>query len=614
MNWPGVIAAAVLECVVTGAVGQIPGGPPYDIGTPVLQYLWVNPVSGNDANAGSSNAPLGTITEAWNRIPYATTLTTAGYCILLVPGDYAEATLPPWMDSCFGTATAPVIVQAAGEPHAVRLHGYLNVHACRYLYLLNLDVVTDPGYGGGGNALHLDGCDHVLLRGCRFDGFDGTVRQTQETLKANQTRYLFVEDCEISGAFWYSLDYVAVQYGHILASRIHDAGEWCVLVKGGSAYLRIEGNEIWNGQTGGFVAGNGTGFEFMVAPWIHYEAGDIKFVNNFIHDTGTAGMGVNGGYNVLLAYNTLYKAGTNDHVIEVVQGTRGNNGDTARCIALNAAGGWGDSQAESQYIPARNVFIYNNLIYNPDGFASRWQHFTVAGPVTPPTDSNVANPAKVDDNLRIAGNLIWNGPADMTLGIGDPDSGGQDSNLTCNRAQVLADNVINQIEPQLVDPEHGDFRPRIGTSLGMRTQIIPPFPGNDRPQPPLASQGNLTNTISSNVVGGTNTWSLINSGATTPWVNAINLGSHWKWLGWFGYFNDTGAGWIYHNEHHWMYAAGASPDGIWLWTSDLGWLWTGSTTYPYLYRFSDAAWLWYQMASSAPRWFYNFTNSGWEAH
>jgi len=479
------------------ALAQTPGEAYYAMGSPALTWLWVNPTSGNDAASGASNAPLQTLTEAWNRIPASTLLTGHGYGIALLPGDYSAAAVPGWMESRWGTAAAPVLVQAVGGRGTVRLHAYLDVFDCRYLYFLDISIVTDAGYGGGGNALRLASCDHVLLRGCALNGFDGTTRQTQETLKVNQTQYLYVEECDIAGAFWYPLDFVAVQYGHILASKIHDGGEWCVLIKGGSAYLLIEGNEIYNGATGGFVAGNGTGFEFMVAPWIHYEAEHIKFINNVVHHAGTAGMGVNGGYNVLLAYNTLYKAGTNDHVIEVVHGIRGCDGNTAQCTVLNAAGGWGSTAAESQYIPARNVFIYNNLIYNPAGFGSRWQHFSIDGPVTPPAGCNVADPAVVDANLRIIGNLIWNGPTDLTLGLGDSGQGGQDGNPTCNRAQVLASNLINQVEPQLMDPEHGDYRVRAGASLGMSLPAIPPFPGDDRAQPPLAPQGNLSNTVAS---------------------------------------------------------------------------------------------------------------------
>jgi hypothetical protein len=97
-------------------------------------------------------------------------------------------------------------------------------------------------------------------------------------------------------------------------------------------------------------------------------------------------------------------------------------------------------------------------------------------------------------------------------------------------------------------------------------------------------------------------------------AGAVDLGGGWKWLSWFGYFYDAGNGWIYHQQHHWMYTVGTTPASIWLWTQDLGWLWTKSTTYPYLYRHTGAAWLWYQVGSFSPRWFNNLTTGHWESH
>jgi hypothetical protein len=566
MKWLGVMVL-VLAAGVAGA--QTPGAPRYDIGTPALTWLWVNPTSGNDAASGTSNAPLRTLTEAWNRIPANTTLTGHGYGIALLPGDYSTAAVPGWMEARWGTAATPVLVQAIGGRGTARLHGYLDIFNCRYLYFVDISIVTDSGYGGGGNVLHLANCDHVLLRGCTLNGFDGTTRQPQETLKANQTQHLYVEECDISGAFWYPLDYVAVQYGHLVASKIHNAGEWCVLVKGGSAHLLVEGNEIYDGATGGFVAGNGTGFEFMTSPWIHYEVEHIKFVNNLIHHTGTAGMGVNGGYNVLLAYNTLYKAGTNDHAIEVVHGARSCDGNAARCATLNATGGWGNATANGQFIPARNVYIYNNLVYNPVGSGSRWSHFTVAGPVTPPAGCNVTDPAVVDANLRIAGNLIWN-YGTPALGLGDTGEGGQYTNPTCNITLVLGNNIINNIEPPLVDPEHGDYRVRAGESLGISLADIPPFPGDDRASPPLAPQGNLTNTVA-----------LINFPFSSNLVIASTLGTAlnqpaWNWTtggdaNWFsqsavtrdGTAAQSGA--LAAGQQSWMQATTNGPGSLLFW-------------------------------------------------
>ena len=476
----------------------------YDTGNPTLQDLWVDPLNGRDDNSGATRAQaLRTIAAAWERVPMGT-LTGTGYRILLVAGDYPADAIPGWLASRYGSLQFPLIFQAADGPHTARLHGYLDINDIRYLYLINLDMVTDRGYGGGSNVIHIAGSDHILIRGCRLDGFDGQERQPQETLKVNQTQHLYVEDSDIAGAFWFSLDWVAVQYGHILSNRIHNSGDHCAVLKGGSAYLRVEGNEIADCGVNGFMAGQGTGFEFMVSPWLHYEAYDVKFVNNVVHDTQGAGMGVNGGYNILLAYNTLYRVGANSHLLEVAFGSRSCDGDAPACAANLSAGGWGTTVlgAEGEPIPNRNVFIYNNIIYNPAGYQSGWQHFAVYGPRTPSPGSGTPSPAVSDANLQIRGNLIWNGDAGMPLGIEDPSQGCQDTNPACNSTQLLADNTINTVEPQLVNPAGGDFRPVAGGNVyNVATYAIPDYGWGDAPAPPPVPAGDLSNRVPADRAG-----------------------------------------------------------------------------------------------------------------
>jgi hypothetical protein len=33
------------------------------------------------------------------------------------------------------------------------------------------------------------------------------------------------------------VDFVAVQHGHLRNNRVYDAQDWCIYVKGGSAYI-----------------------------------------------------------------------------------------------------------------------------------------------------------------------------------------------------------------------------------------------------------------------------------------------------------------------------------------------------------------------------------------
>jgi len=136
-----------------------------------------------------------------------------------------------------------------------------------------------------------------------------------------------------------------------------------------------------------------------------------------------------------MAYNTLYRVGQRSHVIEVVFGSRSCDGDVSACQSNLTVGGWGtDTVGGEEPIPDRNVYIYNNIVYNPPGFQSASSHLAVYGPRTPSPDSNIPSPSRTDVNLYIRGNIIWNGPSDHPLGIGESGEGGQDDNPTCNSA------------------------------------------------------------------------------------------------------------------------------------------------------------------------------------
>jgi hypothetical protein len=292
-----------------------------------------------------------------------------------------------------------------------------------------------------------------------------------ETIKVNQSQHIYIENSDIHGADDNAIDFVAVQYGHVLGNRIHRAQEWCAYAKGGSAYITFVHNEVFDCGTGGITAGQGTGFEFMTAPWLNYEAYGITITHNVIHDTDGAGLGVGGGYNILLNENILYRVGSRSHLIEFVRGGRGCDGDTAKCAEHHALGGWGSTQPEGAFIPNRHVYFLNNVIYNPAGFVSEWQHFQVAGPATTTSSSGVPSPAIADDDLQIRGNLIWNGPSSMPLGIGQ---GCPATNTSCNELQLIHDNMINVVEPHLVDPKNGDYSLSPETQLGRSTLVPTP--------------------------------------------------------------------------------------------------------------------------------------------
>jgi hypothetical protein len=448
-----------LACAAQNLLPAFDASPP--AGAPAFNQIWVDPVAGNDGNGGGSRAlAVRTLSEAWGRVPINVNLST-GFQINLTAGTYAESVVPNYWESRHGTKSAPIVLKSIDGDGTARLPR-MNVYDCRHLYLLGLDISS-----GGGDVLHLDSCSYVLLRDTTIRGVGDipSYAVPQESLKVNQSQYIYVEHCDISGAWDNAVDFVAVQYGHVVGSRIHRSGDWAMYAKGGSASLTVAGNEFYDAGTGGFTAGQGTGFEFMVAPWLQYEAYDITFTDNVVHDTQGAGFGVNGGFNILMARNTLYRVGSRSHVIEVGFGSRSCDGNQAACRSYLAQGGWGTAVVGGdEPIPNRNVFIFDNVVYNPDGYVSQWQQFAVAMPRTPSVGSNIPSPARADTNLQIRGNWIWNGPADHPLGI----------EQAALAADVLAGNAINTVRPVLVDPAHGNYSLAPGVVSPVVSAGLPP--------------------------------------------------------------------------------------------------------------------------------------------
>lgn len=48
----------------------------------------------------------------------------------------------------------------------------------------------------------------------------------------SNSTYLYIEDSDVSGAGDNPIDFVAVQYGHVLRNKIHDGNDWCIYTKG----------------------------------------------------------------------------------------------------------------------------------------------------------------------------------------------------------------------------------------------------------------------------------------------------------------------------------------------------------------------------------------------
>ncbi len=502
------LSIGLLLCVACPLHGFAQAEPRYDTGNPTLQQIWVDPVRGNDRASGrSADEAVRTLIEAWNRVPPntpASPLTSSGYEIRLQPGEYPADGIPHYMERRYGSPGAPIVFRAVNGAGTATLRTGLNIAHVGYVYFIDLDIVPTPA----ADVFHCEDCDHTLLRNVTFSGGARPIEGVEtavahETVKVNQSSHFYIEDSRIGGAGDNAIDFVAVQQGHIVRNRVHGANDWCGYVKGGSASILVDSNEFHDCGTGGFTVGQGTGLQFMTSPWLHYEAYDIRVVNNIVHDTEGAGLGVNGGYNVLIAWNTLYRVGTRSHVIEAGFGARSCDAadvaaERTACETRLSSGAWGttvvDDGENFVRIPNNHVFVLNNVVFNPDGAGSQWQHFQVNGEYAGGANGvGAPNSNRADNDLRIAGNVIWNGPSGHPMGVGD-DSGCQASHASCGEPFITANNAVNRAQPSFADLSSGNVRPT-GALAAARSVAVPEFSFSDLPSRPQAPAGGSSNRI-----------------------------------------------------------------------------------------------------------------------
>ena len=87
----------------------------------------------------------------------------------------------------------------------------------------------------------------------------------------------------------------------------------------------------------------------------------------------------------------------------------------------------------------------------------------------------------------------------------------------------------------------------------------------------------------------------------------------WWRSSWFGTFyapNDTG--WILHEDLSWIFIL-AQPNnrGVWLWKSDLGWLWTNKSSFGYLFSHSSQSWFYLHGSTKSDLLLFDYDNRNW---
>lgn len=445
-------ATLLAALVILGALaGQVPAS---EAG---VGQLWLSP-RGNDGASGASAHPLRSLAAAWRRIPRGV---SGDWVVHLADGDY-RANAPTWWDGRSGRLT----LRGSGSSRKA-LIPEMNVYGLNGLRVERLTIT-------GGEPFHCERCTNVTLSALTLRGHG------QETIKFNQSSHVTVQGSDVSGAWDNAFDAVAVGHLRLIGNHFHGAADWCAYAKGGSHDVIVRGNLFSNCGTGGFTAGQGTGLQFMTWPFVHHEARDVLIEDNSVRSVEGAAFGVNGAANVLIRRNLAYRVGARSHVLEVSYGGRscdGQPGDPGReaCGELISRGAWGTAAIDDGdnfvRIPNRHVLIYDNVILNPTGAASRWQVFEVPGPPGSRWEASIPFTPRADSGLRIVGNVIWDGGPTHSLGLGESACV---AGSGCSPATVLASNLINARKPSLGSLADGRLR-RVGwlAALGRHQPPVP---------------------------------------------------------------------------------------------------------------------------------------------
>ena len=223
---------------------------PYDIGSPKLQDIWVDPVNGNDDNSGLSRGQaLKSIAEAWLHIAPFQTLATArgtGYRIQLTAGDYAHNLVEDsgYMGDRQGTRDFPIIFNAADGPGTAVIHAQFDLEQNSYVYLNGLSFVADTYSAPGGDMLRINGSNHILVRSCTFNGMDGSTARAGSGITATQSQFVYVESVDIGGVTGAGIDFSNVQGGQVINSRLHDLGGQAIVFRDGTSDVALAANTV----------------------------------------------------------------------------------------------------------------------------------------------------------------------------------------------------------------------------------------------------------------------------------------------------------------------------------------------------------------------------------
>ena len=91
------------------------------------------------------------------------------------------------------------------------------------------------------------------------------------------------------------------------------------------------------------------------------------------------------------------------------------------------------------------------------------------------------------------------------------------------------------------------------------------------------------------------------------WAGMPEVGGSWRRSDWLGAFRTyEGIAWIYHAQLGWSYVVSDQNDGIWIWQSGQGWMWSQDGVWPFIYSHRKGNWLYFTKSVGGRPIFYDY--------
>ena len=91
-------------------------------------------------------------------------------------------------------------------------------------------------------------------------------------------------------------------------------------------------------------------------------------------------------------------------------------------------------------------------------------------------------------------------------------------------------------------------------------------------------------------------------------IKTISLKSKTKWeqIDWLGHYYNADNGWIFHPIHLWQFTTNELSKNQWIYDTNLNWIYTGKTIYPYIFSNSLNRWLMFHYIDNGKETYFDF--------